>query len=468
MGRRTQRHNVPTRATVQPSYSDLTPRAIDPDAGQTLVSRRKFLYGAIGVGAVAAIGISAGIAVSRNNQEEDVTYLEVPESSVTALSEMVNIEDYEERVHLVDSVDLPYGTLLWANSDDIAACLIPTKSGSPLTQVGVLMLGSLDMTTVLSKAVGTKAGFEIYDVRALPEGLVWTEANVLQGTWRVYTAKLDGDVMSKPVLADEGDSTCDTPMLAVAGGYAFWQVLPKLPNDQGLSSTVKRARFGSKSVDIVLENPRRMATPPYANTDAIVVTPRLDMNAIYYQLTCIDAETLAIRDTMTLPGGMKPLEAGYGANGFSFSFDSIYNYGDGIANLGTYTPKSPVKPGEDYSAARWFSFARTPTTAPAWAGDSFIVKSTRAVCGVDLQRDEYFAIDVDDGADNYGEYLATTGSHDTFVTFTNVDYTPIEGSSTRACRVKVWRPYLREEYESWIPDEDEDEGEGEEENGDEA
>ena len=47
---------------------------------------------------------------------------------------------------------------------------------------------------------------------------------------------------------------------------------------------------------------------------------------------------------------------------------------------------------------------------------------------------------VDDGADNYGEYLASTGVNETFVTFANIDYKPINGSPVKECRVKVWRP----------------------------
>ena len=38
---------------------------------------------------------------------------------------------------------------------------------------------------------------------------------------------------------------------------------------------------------------------------------------------------------------MKPLEAGYGNTGFMFSFDAGYQYGGGIASIGTYTRPAP-------------------------------------------------------------------------------------------------------------------------------
>ena len=37
---------------------------------------------------------------------------------------------------------MPYGTLVWANSETYAACLLPTENSSPLTQAAVLSLSS--------------------------------------------------------------------------------------------------------------------------------------------------------------------------------------------------------------------------------------------------------------------------------------------------------------------------------------
>lgn len=37
---------------------------------------------------------------------------------------------------------------------------------------------------------------------------------------------------------------------------------------------------------------------------------------------------------------MRPLEAAYVNGRFSFAFDSIYTYGEGLASLGTYAPVS--------------------------------------------------------------------------------------------------------------------------------
>lgn len=401
---------------------------------QVLLSRRGFLYGAIGVGAAAVIG---GVAYSTSQQEDDsVEVLTVPSSAVSTQNDFASLDDYESSATEMGSYDLTYGTLVWANSDSVAACLLPTDTGSPLAQIGLLALGTGTLTTALEQAVSTSEGFEIYDVRATESGAIWTEANVLENRWRIYAARTSSNSITQPLLVDEGDGTYETPTLAAVGDYAFWQVLPK-SSTSDLQSRLKRVRFGSQDAEDIYVNKRRMATAPYSAEDAVVITPRIDSSTVYYQLVKIDAQTGEVEQTVTLPHSMTPLEAGWGDNGFMFSFENIYSYGDGISNLGTYTPMT--NPNGDYNNASWFNFVRTPSAAPCWCDGIFIVKSSYSVCGVDMDNRNYFAIEVDNGADDYGEYLATTGSHSLFVTYTNIDYAPVDSEAVKACRVKVWQ-----------------------------
>ena len=198
-----------------------------------------------------------------------------------------------------------------------------------------------------------------------------------------------------------------------------------------MSSTLSGA-----DVTTLFETKWKMATPPYVNGNTVTIAPRLESASTYYQLTNIDAATAEVRDTVTLPHAIKPIEAGYGDTGFMFSFPDIYDYDNAISNLGTYAPRS--KASGDYNSAKWFNFTRTPTAAPAWCNGLLIVKSTYAVCGVDLEKGSYFAIDVDNGADTYGEYLASTGTGESFVTYTNIDHTPVGEQHIHTCRVKTW------------------------------
>ena len=406
--------------------------------GKLLVSRRAFLFGAAATGAVAVAGLGLTGCGAFGANDDSISYLKVPESSLTTLNDFEALESAEGKVQQVGNFEIPYGTLVWANDDSVAACLLPTSSGSPLAQVGLLSLGSGSLDMVLERALGATERFEIYDVRATTSGLVWTEANILQGTWRVYTAKLAGTgIDGTPALVEEGNASYETPMLAVSSNRAFWQVVPKAPNDANLTSRLMSATFGKNDASCIYENARRMGTPPYSASDSVTIAPRLDEATTYYQLTNVDAGSGSTEDTLTLPGGMTPLEAGYGKTGFMFSFSDIYNYGEGISNLGTYVPMSQPS-GGDYSNVKWFGFARTPTAAPAWCNNLLIVKSSYSVCGVDLNERTYFALDVDNGADDYGEYLASSGMHGNFVTYSNIDHQPVGAAAIHCCRVKVW------------------------------
>lgn len=342
---------------------------------------------------------------------------------------------------LVGDFELAYGTLVWVDDDRIAACLIPAESAKPLTKIALLSLSSGSCPIVLDQAVGQSEGFEIYDVRATSSGVIWTESDILDGTWRVYTATTNGTSLGKPVKMDEGSSTdWETPTLAVSGDQAFWQVLPQLSGPKRKESSVlKRATFGSSTSDIAYSSNGRMATPPYSLDDGVVITPRANADTVNYQLTLLDSASSSVADTLVLPQSMTPLEAAYGKTGFMFSFDAIYNYGDGIANLGTYVPKTNAA-NSDYSSAPWFRFAKTPTAAPAWCGSYLMVKSTLAVCGIDLDSGEYFAFTVPDGADSYGEYLASSGMRGSVVTYANINYQPLSGAAQKLCRVRVWKP----------------------------
>lgn len=437
-------------ARSKPKQPTRMPKATPPQSshGQMLITRRHFLYGAVGVGAAAVLaggGFALYSAAQPSADEESISVLEVPENAVSVLGDdqaAIAEDDLANYVSLVGSFDLPYGALLWNNNDSIAACLLPTEeTAKPLAYIALLYLGSGELAAVLEEAVGQSEGFDIYDVRASEQGLIWTEANILDGIWRIYTASLNDGVLGSPMLVDEGDSGWETPTLAAVGMNAFWQVLPALGGKKTAEdSLLKRARFGSGSTaEVVYSSTGRMSTPPYASLDGIVITPRTNTSSVNHQLTLLDADSCEVRDKLVLPTSMKPLEAGYGDNGFTFMFDAIYNYGGGIANLGTYTP-AQSHGTEDYEGLSWYRFTRTPTAAPSWSNGWFIVKSTYSVCGVDIGSLTYFALPLESGHDDYGDYLATTGSTSTFVTYTNINDTAVDGTKKKLCRVRVWAP----------------------------
>ena len=414
---------------------------LETQAGDVAVTRRQLLVGA---GAIAGIAVAAAggmFAYSQidANSTPDFETLAVSEDAVVTNSSLTDVEA-DACMSLIGSYELTYGTQVWANSDVIAACLVPGETSTPLATVELLWLGSGITQTALAEAVGQAEGFNIYDVRASEQGLIWVEADILDGSWRVYTATLTDGTVGPATLVEEGDANWEMPQIAAVADKAFWQLLPRTDGTASAeASTLRAAAMGSSETHIAYTSNGRMCTPPYATASGIVITPRVDTSRVYYQLTYLDAASESVLDSLVLPVSMRPLEAGYGETGFMFSFDAIYNYGDGISQLGTYTPLRAAT-GVDASSATWFRYGRTPSAAPAWCSSYLMVKSITAVAGVNLATNELFALSVESGSDDYGDYLATTGTHNTVVTFSNIDDNPINGEARTCCLVRVWAP----------------------------
>ena len=462
-GKRGGKRTQPTPRMQGNSFLDKGVVTIPASNGDILLTRRHFLYGAAGVGVLAAAGAGAKAYTSAKAEQNAVTVLAVPKSAVTESTDLTEVEN-GGKMSLSSEIELPYGALMWATNDDVAALLLPTETGSPLATVSILRLTSGYYFSIINQAVGATEGFEIYDVRASAEGVVWTEVNILEGVWRIYGAPLADASLGTPRLLDQDTDDWETPSLAICGKEAFWQVLPNAQGPKKTSASTLRCASvtgaaanasgantnasatgtdssngsttsngaSTSAYEVVLSSQGRMCTPVYASDDEITVTPRAQTSGVYYQLTVINANTHEIKETMVLPQSMKPLEAGYGETGFMFSFEGIYSYGDGIANLGTYAPKTDAR-GADYSAAPWFHFARTPSAPPCWCGNYLMVKSTRSVVGVDLAGDTYFLLDSISGSDTYGDYLASTGSRKRILVFSNVNDNATSSSNKYCC-----------------------------------
>lgn len=377
---------------------------------EVVLTRRNLLIGAAGIAGVAAVGGIGSAAIDMLSPEEQtITSISVPQEAVTGL-DTLNEVSYNDHFYLAGNFYLPYGTLVWADNDVVAACLTPGEDASPLNKISLLYLSTGSNPTVLSQARGADEGYEIFDVRCSTEGAIWVECNMFENKWRVYTASLDNAQLSGTIQVDEGDSNWLTPSLAAVGNYAFWQVIPRTGSEAAKSdSALKAVAFGSDQVQVPYTSKRPFATRVTPTTDGVVIAPRADSSSVYYSLTKISASDLSTVDQMTLPSAMTPQSASYGKSGFAFTFENIYNYGGGISNLGTYTPMAAVTPYQ-YDNLAWFRFGRTPSATPCWCGEWFAVKSTRAISGVHFGTKSFFVIDIVSNTDSYGEYLVSTGN----------------------------------------------------------
>lgn len=408
-----------------------------PEGKHTTMTRRQLIVGAAGIGALIAVGAGAQVATTAQETNNAIATLEVPENAVVSLSDEGALSALEGDTPLALSGEykLPYGSLVWANSDSCAACLLPTDGAAPLCQGAILDLSSGTLNTVLEAPVSTERGFDIYDMRCNERGVVWTEANCLSGEWRVYQASSTGAAIGSPVLVETGSQDYEMPYLCVAGNRAFWQVMPTTSGDASSEdSLLKSASFGSSDIREDWRSKGRMGTAPYSTGNEVVISPRVDTTGVYYQMTLLDAESGSKKDELTLPTPMKPLDAGYVDGRFTFSFDAAYQDQGGLSGIGTF---APIDRG-GASGAEWFCFDRNPTAAPAWSGPYFMVKSTRTVSGIDFATRTYFTLPCPDGCDDYGDFLASTGTRNAIVTYLGMP--KAAGSSDEAYTlVRVWK-----------------------------
>ena len=415
---------------------------LDVEGKRVVLTRRHFLYGALGAGAAAIMAAGAVLADDDSGQGRDG--IAVDQDDVIQIDDLKEAER-DSCLSLLAEHILPSQTLVWAGSDGIACCLTTTDQASPLTRVFILETSTGIQSTVLEAAQGQAEGFEVFDARACANGLIWVEANAMEGRWRVLAAPLSQELtLGDARVLDEGGPESETPSIAAAGDRAWWQVRPRVPTekdaDEG-STVLKRTGFSSGNAEEVWASKGRAACPIAACEGGVAVAVRSNERDHAFDLLMFGSKGTVASDSLELPSGMEPCAIGWGPNGFSFCFEGIYDYGGGISDLGTYTPAKPHQAGQGYDGLAWFHFGRTPQCGPCWCEDDwFMVKSTVSVCAVNLEKGIYCSLGTESGCAEWGDYLCSSGNGPTVVTAMQIDRGSSDGDSAGWTLVRVWQP----------------------------
>lgn len=582
------------------------------------ITRRTLVRGAIGAGVLAGIVGVNGIVKSKKNTTLTSELTVTPEN-IVSLEAFTQLDEPSAMMRLRGSFDLPYHSLMWMSDEGILAYLTPTQTGHPLNAVGIVRFGNHSTAAgklqgiqkpriVLPQARDNAEGFDIYDVRASQQGIVWLEAHILTNTWRLWCARLTATGIEQPLLLDEGLQSEAMPTIGIVGKQVFWQINVPLrktkanaheqslsvaasasatlaaqtlattkgtsaavPETQAIRTTSKQADSSQSGVQnnaqggagsnvptgagehgnagaesgaqsnvhssaqdsthasathdqqnasiqahSVSSQPSvsciRSAFLPGNTNNAvrcfhesqagfvaslaisntfICTAERMQQSRSHTRLMAFDT-TGALVDSLVLPAGIHPVNVSYGTSGFTFGIEGSYKNKTGITKLGTYFPlattapqasaqnntsnglsadqtmktsqasqtsqaaskgtnsgKTPANAPENtqhadtsyaafYNASPWFHFGRMPTTAPCWCDDVVVVKSTYSILVLDVRAKTYVTLPVDSGAEQWGEWCASSGTHGAFATFTSIDDKPIGKEPVRACRVKVW------------------------------
>ncbi|MCF0105104.1 MAG: Tat pathway signal protein, partial [Eggerthellaceae bacterium] len=282
----------------------------------------------------------------------------------------------------------------------------------------------------VEKAINFDKSFEIYDARANDYGLVWLEANILDNHWILYGAEINSTGgISSPVVLDSNKNDKQMPSICVAGNCAFWQLEP-LDTNSGQECVLNKSSFNKNNAETVYTSKGAFACQPYAAKSGLVICPRAATYSVVYQPTYIDWQTNSVIDQVTLPSPIKPLLASYGTNGFSFCLNQIYKGGDGIGQIGTYTPIM-FSSDKDYDNTEWFRFTKTPVAAPVDCGGYYVVKSRLAICCINFNKMNYFQIDPPVGCESYGDFIIQSGAVDNLVYTANINYIKTDGTKEK-------------------------------------
>lgn len=379
----------------------------EPEAGvhggAPAITRRQLLTQvpatAAGLTAVAAVGAAvaaSGCSRGGGTEGSKLNVLEVPVSNVTTLESYKEVAKPSRLYTLEDELELDPGTQLFGSGTAYAAALVPGKTSRPLSTVALLDLGAMSLNTVLEEPVGQDEGFNFHELRCSDNLLLWVESNFLTSEWRVYSASIagGGSSVSEPVLLDEGDDEYDAPEIAALGGQAYWIVQPAEGGSKTTEDSLLKTNGGTAYTSHGRFNGGLATSGP-----TLVCMPRAEAsNSVYYQLTAIQGSGVVA--SQVLPHGFRPNTFTYVDGSFSFGIPAGYDYGEGIANVGTYLCMG---------SNNWLRLTRTPLTPAGKVSGWLFCKSSSRTVFVDAAKQRYFTINPPSGSESYGDYAVCTG-----------------------------------------------------------
>lgn len=368
------------------------------------VSRRSFLqWGSAAIAGATVLGAPAILTGCSNGADEDsLNILDISTNDIVTLDAFAEIEDPSLYFEVKDLAQYPRGTMLFASEDVIAAAFCTGESADPLSTCGLVALETGAMTPALEEAVNHDTGFNISSVRASRELLVWIESNYLTSEWMVYCASIsDGKLSGQPVRLDEGNDEYDVPEIAVIGTNAYWILQPAENGPRTAEDSYLRvAAGGSRSSDLITSHGRFNGGLSVSG-QILTAMPRADTSSgVYYQLTALSSGSGTPVATQVLPHSYRPSNAIYMNNAFAFTIPASYDYGGGIANVGTYYP---------IAGDLWLRLTRQSLTPPGICNGWLFAKSSSRTVFIDLAEQRYFVVNAPDGCEDYGDYSVCTG-----------------------------------------------------------
>lgn len=380
------------------------------------LSRRDFLRaGGSAIVGTALLGAPAILTgCGRRSGDDKPNVLDVSANDVTTLDAFAHIEDTTGYYEVKDLAKYAAGTMLFASEDQIAAALCTGETASPLSTCALVNLEDGVMTPVLERAVNHDMGFSIFSVQASKELLVWVESNYLTSEWMVYCAPIaDGKTLGQPVKIDEGNGDYDAPEIAVIGTTAYWIVQPAENGPRIKEDSYLRAATGGSRSANMLTSHGRFNGGLSVSGQVLTAMPRAETSSgVYYELMAISGGSGSIVARQVLPHSYRPSNAIYMGNAFAFTIPASYDYGGGIANVGTYYP---------IAGNEWLRLSKASLTPPGLCNGWLFAKSGSRTVFINMKSRQYFVVNAPDGCEDYGDYSVCTGEVARVCNYATVD-----------------------------------------------
>lgn len=377
------------------------------------VTRRTFVAGSAVATAAAAAALELAGCSSSTTTHETTGEPQV----ITDESKIVDVlSDYESadaNLEAQASWDLPLGTVPTHCGGSWAALLMAPASAKAVNTLGALSLSSGSVTTLVSEATnGSAYGF--HDVRCADGAFGWVEMNYGTGDWALVAQPFSaGQLTGSAVQLDAGNADWEPPRLTASGSSIIWQKMPFASGSKRAErSHCYRWTAGDDAGEKLIESAGRFATFPRVSNGVLTVAPRVNADeGVYYGLTAINLSDGLTVDQLVMPQTISPFEAVYMDNTFAFSVEANYSSGGSLGKMGTFIGRE---------GGPYVYLSREPLACVAGKGTRYFVKAQSSHFLLDTEAQTYAVLTAPDKTLEYGDYPASEGIVDQFVTYATV------------------------------------------------
>lgn len=384
------------------------------------ITRRGLFKAGAAAGTVAAV-IGAVSGCGRNTQGESKSPTVVNDKSADyVIDPKTNKSKYkssDSSLKASTEYTIATGNVLHPGEGTWLPVTTAGSSATPMVKGSALSIKTGELAEVVSAThTSNDSNMVIYDVRCSDSVYAWSELDLLTHRWCLYAAKFDDGAISGDISTLwRANKNYDPPLFAVTGERVIWLVMPSTSGTKTAKSSVCYVwSLGDSKARAAIESPGRFATEPAVSDGTVTLTPRVRADkGTYYGITAYKvSDSLSKQvDQLVLPSTVKPMNAVRIGDDFAFSIEASYDAGGLLATMGSYI---------GHGNGPFVTLAREPYAPIAGKDGTYVVKSRSSYFVIDTDKRKYSVLSAKNRCVDYGEYPASIGSVDDFVTFSTV------------------------------------------------